>query len=298
MSNALTIRTEGQEQQTLIPALGVAAGFSSSFLGIGGGLLLVPILTVFLGCPIKRAVGTSLVTVVIISLAGVLAEWEVNGAHIRWTWALVLSAGSLLGSALGGRIISRIPDTPLRLALAGVLLLSSVRMAAGSLGPQGALADLITGAPAVEHLLVLLVGIVAGLTSVLFGLGNGIVTVPGLALFCSDLPFNAIRGTSLAAILIVAALGAHQHSRLGNVDARLVKALVPSGLAGAVLGVIAANVLPVRLCQVAFGALLVVVAFRLLSEVFHPGGVNPHGNTRPWSSPVGRGGQRADVNTP
>jgi len=113
MSNALAGRTEGQEGQVLIAALGVAAGFSSSFLGIGGGLLLVPVLTGFLRCPIERAVGTSLATVVFISLAGVLAEWEVNGAHIRWTWALVLGAGSLVGTALGARIIARIPDAPI-----------------------------------------------------------------------------------------------------------------------------------------------------------------------------------------
>jgi uncharacterized membrane protein YfcA len=289
MSNALAGRTEGQEGQVLIAALGVAAGFSSSFLGIGGGLLLVPVLTGFLRCPIERAVGTSLATVVFISLAGVLAEWEVNGAHIRWTWALVLGAGSLVGTALGARIIARIPDAPLRLALAGVLLLSSVRMAAGSVGPHGALADVIAGTPAIEPLLVLSVGIVGGLTSVLFGVGYGIVTVPGLALVCVDLPYSAIRGTSLAAIVVAAALGARQHSRVGNVDARLTQALVPAGLAGAVLGVIAANFLPVRLGQMAFSALLVVVVFRLLSEVFHP---------TPWSAPVGRGGRRADVNAP
>ena len=292
MSKSMESRIEAQDPQSLIVALGVAAGFSSGFLGIGGGILLIPALSAFMGYPIKRAMGTSLVAAPFIALAGVLAEWEAGEAQIRWTWVLLLGAGSVAGAALGRRIGWRIPDTPVRLALAGALLLSSFRMFASSLSPRGSVANMIAATPAGEQLLVLSLGILTGLTSVRFGLGNGIVTLAGLALFCADMPFNAIRGISLAAIIVPAAVGAHQHRRLGNVDARLARALVPPGLAGAVLGVIAADFLPVRLCQMAFGVLLVVVVVRLLSEVLHPGRVSS------WSSPVGRGGPRADANAP
>lgn len=276
----------------LIAVIGLTAGFSSAFLGIGGGLVLVPALTLLLRRPIKQAVGTSLATVLFISIAGVMAEWEISGAHIQWTWALVLALGSLLGSALGGRVVARIPDNPLQLALAGVLTAASVRLFTGWLGPKGALAALIAGTPAAEHLMVLMVGIVAGVTSVLFGVGGGIVTVPGIALFCSELPTHAIRGTSLAAIVVAAAIGARRHALLGHVDQRLTKALVPAGLLGAVLGVVAVAYLPTRLCRLAFAALLAFVAVRLLADVFHPRGMGG------WPSQLGRGGRQAGANAP
>ncbi len=288
----MTDPTGGGEQSALTAMIGLAAGFSSAFLGIGGGLVLVPALTLLLRCPIKQAVGTSLATVLFISIAGVMAEWEVSGAHFQWTSALVLGLGSLLGSALSGRVIARIPDNPIRLALAGVLLTASVRMSTGWLGPKGVLATLISGTPAVGHLLILMVGMVAGVTSVLFGVGGGIVTVPGLGLFCADLPFNTIRGTSLVAIVVAAAIGARQHARLGHVDERLTKSLVPAGLAGAVLGVVAAAYFPTRLCQIGFAALLAFVAVRLLGEVFRPSGMGG------WPSRLGRGGRRAGANAP
>ncbi len=247
----------------------MAAGLSSAFLGIGGGLILVPALALLLGRSIKQAVGTSLEVALFISLAGVIADWEIGGMHIQWTWALVLTLGSLLGSALGAGLVVRVADNPLRFALAGVLLAVSIRLSLSSLGFRRAAGALIA-APAVdEHLLILAVGIIAGATSVLVGVGGGIATIPALALIWGDLPLNAIRGTSLAAVVIAAAIGARQHARLGHVDQGLARALAPAGMAGAVLGVVAASYFPTRLWQLGFAAVLGFVAVRLLSEAFH-----------------------------
>ncbi|HET7875423.1 MAG TPA: sulfite exporter TauE/SafE family protein [Methylomirabilota bacterium] len=244
--------------------VGLLAGFASGFLGIGGGLVLVPLLSILLRCPIKRALGTSLTAILFIGLAGLAAEWEVSGDNTRWVWALFLSLGSVVGSALGARLVLRIADRPLRLALALVLIVASLGMA--RLLPSGAelgtTLALVGGAPG--QLVMVAVGVLAGLTSALFGLGGGIATVPALALFCSDLPFGAIRATSLAAVVMAATLDARQHARLGHVDPGLVRLLLPGGLAGAVLGVIAANGLPVALCRTVLAALLVLIALRLM----------------------------------
>ena len=53
----------------LVPAIGLGAGAASSFLGIGGGAIIVPLLMIALGLPFKEAVGTSLAAVVLISTA-------------------------------------------------------------------------------------------------------------------------------------------------------------------------------------------------------------------------------------
>jgi len=283
MSQEPALREAGKEQDWLIGLIGLAAGLSSAFLGIGGGLVLVPALTLLLRRSIKQAVGTSLEVALFVSLAGVIADWEIGGMHIQWTWALVLTLGSLLGSALGVRLVARIADNPLRLVLAGVLLAASIRMSIPSLGLRRTAGALIA-APAVdEHLLILAVGIIAGATSVLIGVGGGIATIPALALIWGDLPLNAIRGTSLAAVVIAAAIGARQHARLGHVDQGLAKALAPAGMAGAVLGVVAASYFPTRLWQMGFAALLAFVAVRLLTDALHQGKIGG------WPSQLGRG---------
>ena len=264
---------EGGDRQGLVWMIGLAAGFSSAFLGIGGGLVLVPALILLLRCPIKRAIGTSLVAVLFISFAGVMADWEISGIRINWSWALALSLGSLLGSAVGARLIACVADKPLRLALAGVLIAASIRTSTGWLGPTGALAAL-TARPAVpEPLLIFMVGVGAGVTSVLIGVGGGIVSVPALALVYSDLPVGAIRGTSLAAIVVAAAVGIREYAALGHVDQRLTRALVPTGLAGAVTGVVASTYFPTRPWKLGLAVLLAVVAARLLADTFHPSGM-------------------------
>lgn len=274
-------------RNAVIALIGLGAGLSSAFFGIGGGLVLVPALTLLLHLPIKHAVGTSLVVVLFTSTAGVLMEWEVNGTHIDWPWALVLGLGSLLGSALAGRLITRIPESVMRLVFAAVMLAASIRMSVDSLGPSGALATFVTRTPIIEHLLVLLIGLVAGVTSVLFGVGGGIVVVPGLALLRASLPFATIRGTSLAAIVVAAAAGAPQHARAGHVDLGLTWRLVPAGLAGAALGVIAATYIPARMGQLAFATFLSLVAVRLAVQVFH----RPGDRQGPFRA--GRGVRRA-----
>src|SRR6266508_3358342 len=155
MSEESPGRQTHQEQDWPVVSIGMAAGLSSAFLGIGGGLILVPALALLLGRSIKQAVGTSLEVALFISLAGVIADWEIGGMHIQWTWALVLTLGSLLGSALGAGLVVRVADNPLRFALAGVLLAVSIRLSLSSLGFRRAAGALIA-APAVdEHLLLL-----------------------------------------------------------------------------------------------------------------------------------------------
>jgi len=86
-------------------SLGFVAGVCSGFLGIGGGLVIVPALTLLVGYPIKRAVGASLGTIVLVSLIGVLVEFAIKGPNIQWSLAIVVTVGSLVGARLASRIL-------------------------------------------------------------------------------------------------------------------------------------------------------------------------------------------------
>ena len=245
-------------------SVGLVAGLCSGFLGIGGGLIIVPALTLLADYPIKRAVGASLGTIALVSVVGVVVEFVAKGTDIYWLLAIVVSAGSLVGARLAARMLAKLPDRTLRVLFAASLLVASSRMLA-CLRPTSALGFLTLADHAyLGYALAMPVGFLGGLTSTLFGLGGGIVTVPGLTLLFGDVSFHAARATSLLTIVPTSGFGAHQHSRLGTLDLGLVKQMLPMAVLGVVLGVIAANHIPPAPCRVVFAVLLIVVSVQLL----------------------------------
>lgn len=236
------------------------AGFVAAFLGVGGGLVLVPVLMIALRYPIKRAVGTSLATVLASALVAVATELVIGGSNIQWGVGLTLIAGAGLGTWAGGRILRRVADAPLRALFVAYLLVAALRMLAGA-GPDLA-AVTLTGASG--HLASVGVGALAGTTSVLFGVGGGTVIVPALGLLFGEIPFHAARATSLLTIVPTAALGVWQHAQLGTIDVPAARRLIPSTLIGSVLGVVTVNLVPEAPCRTAFAVFLLLVAARLI----------------------------------
>lgn len=108
-----------------------------------------------------------------------------------------------------------------------------------------------------------LVGLLAGVIAGLLGVGGGIVFVPGLVIVLG-LSQHVAEGTSLLAILPVVIAGAISQRRYGNVrakDALLIGAL---SLGGAAAGVSLANALSGKALQIAFAALMLLIAAQLL----------------------------------
>jgi uncharacterized membrane protein YfcA len=110
---------------------------------------------------------------------------------------------------------------------------------------------------------VVLIGIAAGLVAGMLGVGGGILFVPGLVIFRHLSQVDA-EATSLLAIVPTAIVGSWRQHRYGNL--RLRDGLVMGALAapGAVGGVALVNVLPERAVKVAFAALMLFVAVRLV----------------------------------
>jgi len=101
-------------------AIGLAAGFYSGFLGLGGGFVVVPLLTRWLGFPIKRAIATSLLTITILAVPGTVTHALLG--HIDWGIALWLAVGVVPGALIGSRITMGSGDRAVRLAFAALLL--------------------------------------------------------------------------------------------------------------------------------------------------------------------------------
>jgi uncharacterized membrane protein YfcA len=108
-----------------------------------------------------------------------------------------------------------------------------------------------------------LIGLAGGILSGIFGIGGGLVIVPGLILLMG-MTVKQAAGTSLAALLLpVGILGALEYWRAGHIDVRVAVLLALGLLIGAFIGARLALGLPNELVQRAFGVLLVLVGIRL-----------------------------------
>jgi hypothetical protein len=194
-----------------------------------------------------------------------VTEAIVKRGNIHWTMGVVLTVGSLLGSWVGGKILARLPETPLRITYTAFLAFAAYRMFASAASGEGMGVLSLERSSLIGYGLAIGAGVLAGLSSILFGIGGGIVMVPALSLLFRDFPFHAARATSLVTIVPTSAYGAIQHWGMENVDLPVAKRLVPAGLLGAVAGVLTVNRLPARPCRIAFAVFLVAAAARLLT---------------------------------
>ncbi len=238
-------------------AAGIAVGALSGLLGIGGGLVLVPLLVLVFAMAQKGAQATSLAAITLTALAGAVS-YGVAGDLVLVP-ALLIAAGGLVGTLLGAEVAHRLSERTLQVIFAVVLVVAAARMA---------LAPPVEGAGELAHLepLVLLgyagAGLLMGLLSALIGVGGGIIMVPLLVIAFGFTPHEA-QGTSLAAMVPISLMGAWRHARRGYTDWRAGAVLGLSGVVGAPLGAALAQAIPAEWLLRLFAVLLVVTGVRL-----------------------------------
>ncbi|UYN82713.1 MAG: sulfite exporter TauE/SafE family protein [Microcella sp.] len=237
-------------------AVGAIGGLFSGLFGVGGGLLMVPLLMWWARMPQRRATATSLLAIVPTGIVGSIGY--AIGGQIDVLAGVIIGAGAIAGAPLGTLLLRRLPIVWLRWMLIAGMLAAAVYLML--VEPDRGAALALT--PASVAGLVLL-GVTMGVLAGLFGIGGGIVAVPVLiALFgMGDL---LAKGTSLVAMIPAAVVGT-----LSNRRARLVR--VRDGLivgAAAVVfslaGVALAFVIPPALSGLLFGLLLVAAAVQLI----------------------------------
>lgn len=116
----------------LLPLLaGAVAGIVIGGTGVGGGVLLLPILTVLLKVNIKQAVGSSIVIALLLSSLSALTYS--GGGQADMTIAVLLITGSLLGVPVAGKLVKQISDRALHRVTLGLITLSALMMISSSL---------------------------------------------------------------------------------------------------------------------------------------------------------------------
>lgn len=112
----------------VLGSVGLVAGVVSGLLGIGGGLVMVPALAGWLGMPLKRALGTSLLAIVAIVVPGTVVHAALG--HLDLGIVASLTAGAVPGAWIGAGIALGARDRTLRLAVGGFLLVVALAYAA------------------------------------------------------------------------------------------------------------------------------------------------------------------------
>ena len=105
---------------------GFAAGWLSALLGIGGGVVLVPMMMYFFKVPIQQAIGTSLLVIIPTACVGAWKHYNLN--HVNPKLALILAVGAVIGSYVGAMTVSAVPTDALRKIFAILLLVTAARM--------------------------------------------------------------------------------------------------------------------------------------------------------------------------
>lgn len=241
---------------------GLAAGLIAGLFGVGGGVLLVPVLVLLLGRDQHVAHATSLVAVTLAAAAGA-ARFGFDGA-IAWPGAVAMGIGAVGGARIGAHVMDRVPAARLRQVFAALLVLLSLRFllsGGGASGVDGAVPDLHAGLVAAH----LAVGVLGGIVSASLGVGGGVINVPALTLLFGY-GQHVAEGTSLAVIVPAALAGAISHARNGYTEWRLGLALGVSAVVGAVGGASVALGLDAAVLTRLFGSLLAVVALLLVRQ--------------------------------
>jgi uncharacterized membrane protein YfcA len=111
----------------LLLIIGLAAGFLSGLVGIGGGIIMVPALVFFLGLSQKQAQGTSLGVLMLPVVA--LAVWQYHKqGHINFNYVFLIAVAFITGGYLGSKMAIGLSDDKMKKIFAVVMLLLSIKM--------------------------------------------------------------------------------------------------------------------------------------------------------------------------
>ena len=103
----------------LLIGMGVLVGVGASFSGLGGGFLMVPLL-IFMGYEAQKAVGTSFVAILVISLSALVAHSKLQ--HLDVKTGVLLGLGGIVGAQVGARLVPMVSTACFKKIFAGILL--------------------------------------------------------------------------------------------------------------------------------------------------------------------------------
>jgi len=255
--------------------LGSGVGFLAGLLGVGGGLVIVPVLSSLLlyfeTLPPEQvvivAIATSLASILFTSTSSAIAHHK-NG-NVPWSLAPWIMTGVALGALISGFMAALLPDKIVRIVFAVTVVLIAFKMFYSSSKPDSSTARKIPS----KGLLTIFTTMTGGL-SAMIGIGGGALLVPLLTFFSIDMK-KAI-GCASACGIVIALFGsigyissgsthfALEHGFAGFVYLPALFGIVCTSWFTAPLGAKATHYLPVSTIKKIFSALLLVMAANMV----------------------------------
>lgn len=256
-------------------ALGGCVGLILGLTGAGGAIMAVPLLVFGLHLQVAQAAPIALLAVGLSAALG--AALGLRKGLVRYRAAGFMAVTGIIVSPLGLWAARRLPNAPLAIIFAGVLGLVAWRMWNQGARPAAAVQaprvppcqlNASTGrlrwtAPCARALTG--TGAIAGFLSGLLGVGGGFVIVPALRR-STDLPMQAIVGTSLAVIALVSASGVAAAAAGGHLDWGIAAPFTASAVLGMLAGRAVADRFAPRRLQQCFALFAAAVAVAMLAK--------------------------------
>jgi uncharacterized membrane protein YfcA len=238
-------------------AIGLTAGVFGGLIGLGGGLIMIPLLIGVLKLSQHQAHGTSLVALTFTGISGAM----VYGLHgdIDVFAATLLAVAAILTARAGAHYANALPAWKLRRVFGFFLLCCALLLMAKSyISPSAARHALVVNAA-----LFLVTGVITGFLSGMLGVGGGTVMIPAMVLL-AGFSQHIAQGTSLTVMVPVGIVGALTHYKLGNVVPRHLVGLVPGIVLGVFVGGSVAKLIPDTPLRLAFVAVIVMMGINYL----------------------------------
>lgn len=264
-------------------ALGALTGLVLALAGAGGTIIAVPLLIFGLHFTVAQAAPVALLAVCL--SAGIGALIAHRQRLVRYRAAGFIAITGIITAPLGIWLAQHLPNTPLTLLFAAVLLFVAVRMLLHSKAPSQPPAEqpcesvsvpcrleydqgrLVWNWPCARALA--LSGAITGFLSGLLGVGGGFVVVPALQK-ATNLPMQSILATSLAVIALVSAMGVITASSLGGMNWLVALPFAAGALGGMLIGRLFASRLEGPRLQQAFALVAILVALGMAVKAILP----------------------------
>jgi len=260
--------------EVLLPIFGFLIGTVAALTGIGGGVFIVPLLTLLYAFTPANAIGTSLTTIIFTAIAATLNYSRQK--RIYYKIGLVLAITTAPGAVLGAYLTTIIPARQLGLIFGFFLIFVASRMAIDRYyfrskrpdkGKTGRSAPVYSESELLESLPRLLLGATlsffGGLASGLLGIGGGVLVVPIMTLVMS-MPMHAATATSMFTMTFTSISGVTEHYLAKNISPEYALSLALGTVLGAQLGAYTSKKFSAKLLHIIFGTIMVVVGIQMI----------------------------------
>ncbi len=226
-------------------------------IGIGGGIIFVPLLHVWSGFPLKKAIATSIACIAPIAAVGALSHGILNQAEFPWLESAALATTAIATAQLGALALRRLPTKQIALMFAILLLVTAMRILIGW--------HWVEGQQSPGLLSFASIGLASGFASSLFGIGGGVVMV-GLMVGLLDMPMILAVTISLTAMVPTTLSGLIAHARAKLVEWHAVLPLAIPAVLFAFFGAYISHIIPMRVLEWIFCGFLLLSVYRILKK--------------------------------